>query len=142
MKKLFVLLFSLFYLVLSSGFTQYLHICKGAAVKLASLTNSEHQNSDKPCSICTNKEKDLTKKKIDCCQHETTLLKVDEGVKKQFQFDYSVKFWGNAIPNKMLGSVFDFSIIADDTGQSSLYLTSKTPIRDNPLYVLHCVYRI
>jgi hypothetical protein len=142
MKKLFVIFFSLFYLVVSSGFTQYQHTCKAMAVKMYSLTNDGHQNSDEPCPICSSKEKDLTKKKEGCCDHEAKIVKVDDTVKNQVQFDFVVKIWGDAIPNKMLGTVFDYSIITDDTKLSNPYLTSKVPIRGNPLYILHCVYRI
>lgn len=135
-------MFSLFYLVLSSGFTQYQHTCKAMAVKMYSLTNSEHQNSNEPCPICSSKEKDLTKKKKGCCDHEAKVLKVDDTVKNQIQFDFSVKFWGDAIPNETLGAVFESAIVANNDQQSNPYLTSKIPIRGNPLYILHCVYRI
>lgn len=142
MKKRFVLFFALCYLVLSSGYIQYAHACKAMAVKLYSLTNTEHQNSDKPCPICSNQEKGLAEQKKDCCQYEAQLVKVDDSVKSQPQLDYSVKFWGDAIPNKMLGSVFDLPLITDDTKQSFLYFSSKVPVRGNPLYILNCVYRI
>lgn len=142
MRKLFVIFLSLCYLVLSSGFTQYQHTCKTMAIKIYSLTNTGEQNSDEPCPICSSKEKDLTKKKKGCCQHEAKIVKVDDSVKKQSQFDFSVKFRGDAIPNETLGAVFDIAIIADNTKQSTSYLTSKVPIRGNPLYILNCVYRI
>lgn len=112
------------------------------AIKIYSLTNTGEQNSDEPCPICSSKEKDLTKKKKGCCQHEAKIVKVDDSVKKQSQFDFSVKFRGDAIPNETLGTVFDIAIIADNTKQSTSYLTSKVPIRGNPLYILNCVYRI
>ncbi|MBD1422301.1 HYC_CC_PP family protein [Sphingobacterium chuzhouense] len=141
MRQIFVIFLSLSYLVLSSGFSQYQHTCKEMAVKLYSLTNTEHQNSDKPCPICSAKDRELKEKKKDCCKHETKIIKTDDVVKKQSNFDFSVKFWGDAIPNKMLGSVFDFSI-ATETEKSTSYHTSKIPLRGNPLYILHCVYRI
>ena len=140
MKKTFVILLSLIYLVLASGFTQYSHLCKGMATQSYSLTNEEHQNLDKPCPMCAAKEKSLKDKKKDCCEHETKLLKVDDSVKKQSNFDLSVTFWGDAIPNKMLGTVFDFSSI--ETKKPTPYFSSKVLFRDNPLYILYCVYRI
>lgn len=142
MKKLFVIFLSLCYLVLSSGFTQYQHTCKAMAIKMYSLTNNGHQNSDEPCPICSSKEKDLTKKKKGCCDHEAKIVKVDDSVKKQTQFDFSVKFWGDAIPNKTLGTVFDFPLITDNTKQTPSYFSSKVPVRGTPLYIYHCVYRI
>ena len=142
MKKIFALFLSLIYVVLSSGFTQYQHTCKAMAMKTYSLTNNGHQNSDEPCPICSSKEKDLTKKKKGCCDHEAKIVKVDDTVKSKTQLDFSVKFWGDAIPNETLGAVFDSAIVADDTKQSTSYLTSKIPIRGNPLYILNCVYSI
>ena len=142
MKKLFVILFSFLYLVLASGFTQYSHACKGMAMKTFSLTNTAQQNSDEPCPICADNEKGLTQKKKGCCQHEAKIVKVDDTVKNQIQFDFSVKFWGDAIPNETLGAVFESAIVANDDQQSNPYLTSTIPIRGNPLYILHCVYRI
>ena len=141
MKKLFVIFLSLCYLILSSGFTRYSHVCKGMAVHQYSLTNTGHQNSDKPCPLCSVKDKNLNEKKKDCCRHETQIIKVNDSVKQQSSFDLSVKFWGDAIPNKMLGTVFDFSI-ETKTEKADQDLSSKIPIRGNPLYILHCVYRI
>lgn len=142
MKKLFVIFLSLFYLVLASGFTQYAHLCKEMASKVYSFTNTQHQNQDKSCPMCAAKEKGLKDKKKDCCQHETKLIKVNDSVKKQNSFDFSVKFWGDAIPNKMLGTVFDLELILSDNSKNTAYSSSKVPIQGNPLYILHCVYRI
>lgn len=141
MKKQFVIFLSFVYLVLSSGFIQYQHICEGMAVKSYSLTNTEQSNSDKPCPICSSKEKNLKEKKKGCCKHETKIVKVDDSVKKQSSFDFSVKFWGDVIPNKMLGTVFDLSS-SEPIEKTIPFLSSKIPIRGNPLYILHCVYRI
>ena len=140
MKKTIVIFLSMFYLVLSSGFTQYQHICKEMAVNLYSLTSTEHQNSDKPCPICTSKEKGLQNKKKDCCEHKTKIVKVDEPVTKQVNSETSVKFLGDAVPYNMLGAVFNFSIV--ETEKSTTYFSSTIPVRGNPLYILHCIYRI
>lgn len=143
MKKLFVIFLSMLYLVLSTGFIQYSHMCKGMAVKLYSLTNSNtHADSDKPCPICTAKEKGLKNKKKDCCKHDAKIVKVDDSFYKKSNLDLSVKFWGEAIPNNMLGAVFDASFISLETEKTTSYLSSKVPIGANPLYILHCVYRI
>lgn len=142
MKKLFVIFLSLCYLVLSSGFTQYAHLCKGTASKVYSFSNTQQQNQDKPCPICSAKEKGLKDQKKNCCKHVSKLIKLDDSVKKQSHFDFSVKFWGDAIPNKLLGTVFDVVLIETETTKSPLYSSTKIPVRDNPLYILHCVYRI
>ncbi|MDM1046697.1 HYC_CC_PP family protein [Sphingobacterium hotanense] len=142
MKKLFVIFLSMLYLVLSTGFIQYSHMCKGMAVKLYSLTNSNtHADSDKPCPICSNKNKELKGKKKGCCKHETKIVKVDNAAHKYSGFDLSVKFWGEAIPNETLGALFEFSGIYPEPSKPT-YLSTKIPIRGNPLYILHCVYRI
>lgn len=142
MKKIFVLFLPLFYLVIASGFTQYSHLCKGAATTIYSLTNTQEQNQDKPCPVCSAKEKGLKDQKKDCCKHESKIIKVNDSVKKQLNYDFSVKFWGDAIPNKMLGTVFDFSSLAFDHQKAPLYSSSKLLFQGNPLFILHCVYRI
>ena len=142
MKKLLVIFLSLFYLALASGFAQYVYLCKGMASKVYSFTNTQEQNQDKPCSLCSAKDKDLKEKKKNCCKNEAKLVKVNDSIKKQFNFDFSVKFWGDAIPNKMLGAVFDVESILLKTEKNTTYSSSKVPIQGNPLYILHCVYRI
>ena len=142
MKKLFVIFLSLCYLVLSSGFTQYAHLCKGTASKVYSFSNTQQQNQDKPCPICSAKEKGLKDQKKNCCKHVSKIIKLDDSVKKHNNFDFSVKFWGDAIPNKMLGTVFDFEPIVLDIEKNTAYSSTKVPILGNPLYILHCVYRI
>lgn len=140
MKKRFLIFLSILHLVLSTGFTQYAHLCKGMAVNTYSLTDGGQQNSDKPCPICSAKEKKLKGKKKDCCKHESKIAKVDDGVKKHSNFHFLVKVWDNAIPNKMLGIAFDFAFF--NAAILPLYLTCQIPIRGNLLYILHCVYRI
>jgi hypothetical protein len=92
-------------------------MCKGMDVKLYNLMSAGHQDSDKPCPVCLQKQKDLKQKKKDCCQHEAKVIKVDTGVKKQAQFDASVKFLGDAIPDRTLGAVFEFLLLADTARQ-------------------------
>lgn len=142
MKKLFVIFLSLCYLVLSSGFTRYAHLCKGTASRTYSLSNTQPDGKDRPCPICSAKEKGLKDQKKNCCKHESKLLKVDDGVKKYNNFDFSVKFWGDAIPYKMLGAVFELAAVAPGTKKNTAYSSTKVPIQGNPLYILHCVYRI
>ena len=89
MKKLFVIFLSLCYLVLSSGFTQYAHLCKGTASKVYSFSNTQQQNQDKPCPICSAKEKGLKDQKKNCCKHVSKIIKLDDSVKKHNNFDFS-----------------------------------------------------
>jgi len=140
--KLLVVILSLFYLVFSTGFTKYKHLCKGTSITLYSFSNTQEQSKDKPCSICSLKEKDLNQLKDGCCKHESQEIKLDDSIKKQSNFDLSVKFWGDAIPNKMLGTVFEFSVVDTEIKKSPIYTSTKISIQSNPLYILHCVYRI
>lgn len=142
MKKIFIIFFTILYSVMASGFTHYSHWCKETGIISHSFSNSLEEQKDKPCPICAAKEKGLNEPKKDCCKHDTKIVKVDNSVKKQSHFDFSVKFWGDAIPNKMLGTLFDFRAVETETPKSLLYTSTKIPIRDNPLYILHCVYRI
>lgn len=142
MKKSLVIFLSFFYLILASGFIQYTHLCKEMTSKVYSFTNTQNQNQDKPCPICSKKDKDLKDKKKDCCQHEVKFVKVDDSVKKQSNFDFSVKFLGDTIPNKTLGTVFDAETILSNTPKNTAYSSSKVSIQSNPIYILHCVYRI
>jgi len=142
MKKLLVLFISFFYLAMAAGFTKYTHLCKGTETQFFSFSSTVDKKSDKPCPICAAKEKGLEVKKKDCCQQSTQLAKVDEGVKKHFNFDFSVKFWGDAIPNKMLGAVFDYSLPVFETQKTTSFYSNKISPQGNPLYILNCVYRI
>ncbi|MBA5791160.1 hypothetical protein H1R17_00545 [Flavobacterium sp. xlx-214] len=142
MKKLLLIFLSLFYLGIASGFTRYSHMCKSMGSTSYSFSSAESSNRDKPCPICSLKEKGLKESKKDCCKHEAKLIKVDDSVKKHSDFDLSVKFWGDAIPNKMLGSVFDYVALEPAFLTNTFYSSSKVPVQGNPLYILHCVYRI
>lgn len=142
MKKLLVIFLSMIYSVLALGLTQYQHICKGTAVKLYSWTNTENPDNNKPCPICYSKDKKLNEKKKDCCKHQSKLVKLNDSIKKQSHFDFSVKFWGSAIPNQLLGALFDISFVNSDNDKHLTYLSLKSPIWSNPLYILHCTYRI
>jgi len=142
MKKLAVILFSTLYLVLSTGFTQYTHVCKTMAVKLYSLSSTAQENPTEPCPICMAKEKDLKSKKQGCCKHEVKVVKVDEGLKKQNHSDLSVKFWGDAIPAKQLGAVFEHAFTPDFCQPNPHFLSSKAPKQGNSIYILNCIYRI
>ncbi|AIM36946.1 hypothetical protein KO02_09765 [Sphingobacterium sp. ML3W] len=140
MKKILVILLSMVYLVLSSGFTQYAHLCKGTAMMQISLTNI-NDNPNSPCAICVAKEKGLDKKKKDCCKIEAQVFKTDEAAKKQSSFKFSVKFWGDAIPNRTLGAVFDKGLLLTASNHN-YYSSAKIPLFNRPLYILNCIYRI
>lgn len=142
MKKIAVFFLSMLYLIFASGFTQHIHLCKGSATTVYSLGDFENQNQDELCPMCSDKEKNLTEKKKNCCQHETKLVKLNDSVWQQLNSDFSVKFLADAIPNKILGTIFDFHRIEPNTKQSTHYSSSNALVQDNSLYILYCVYRI
>ncbi|MEN5055504.1 HYC_CC_PP family protein [Sphingobacterium kitahiroshimense] len=140
MKKLFVIFLSFVYLILSSGFAQYAHFCMGTATKEVTLTNINH-NTNTPCAICASKEKGLEKKKKNCCKVETQIFKTDKASSKQAGFDFSLKIWGDVIPNRTLGAVFD-KLSITNVSNNPHYLSDRIFPRTNPLYIFHCIYRI
>lgn len=96
-------------------------MCKGMAVKLYSLTNSNsHADFDKPCLICSNKNKELKEKKKGGCKHETKIVKADNAAYKYSGFYLSVKFWGEAIPHETLVALFEFSGIYAELSKPTL----------------------
>jgi hypothetical protein len=141
LKKTVVIFFTLLHFVVSTGFAQYSHSCEAMAVKVVRVTNSDYKNAAKPCPICSEKE-NVKQKKKNCCKHEVEIVKLDEVAKQQSGLDISVKFLGETIPANMLGAVFDSSLDTFKPQNSSPYLSSKVPLRGNPLYILHCVHRI
>lgn len=128
------------YLMLSTGFSQYMHLCMTTDVQQYSLIGLQI-GSDDPCPLCTSLEQGLAQQKDDCCKLEMTQLRTDELAKTNPHFDFTVKIWGDIIPNRMLGAVFD---PAAERASKHLYSTSTPPslIEQNPLYIFHCVYRI
>ncbi len=140
MKRLFVIFLSVFYLVLATGFTRYTHLCQGASVKQLTLYNTL-QHADKPCPICQEKNKQLVDKKKDCCKQEQEFVKVDDSAKNQSHSDFVVKLWGTVIANRMLGALFDPAII-DAARKNNYAHLARYPAWGNPLYILHCTYRI
>jgi hypothetical protein len=136
MKRLVVIFLSMLYVVMSSGFTMYTHFCNGIQQGKAFSVNEQ---PDRPCNICVVKNKQQKKKK-GCCKHKSELVKVTDSVKKTANQTVCLKVWGDVIPNKTLGAVFDINI---ESQLKTVYTTpSNVPIPGNPIYILNCVYRI
>lgn len=138
MKRLFIIFLSLLYVVMSSGFTTYTHFCKGKQQGTALYNGDQF---DGPCPICLAKDKKLKEKKKGCCKHEAKAVKTDNLTKNDQSFKFASKLWGDTIPNRTIGALFDFPLITKDL-ENPNNLSSKIPIRSNPLFILHCVYRI
>lgn len=123
---------------MSSGFTMYTHFCKGKKQGIAFYNGDQ---SDSPCPICAGKNKELKNKKKGCCRHEAKVFKTDDLTKNDQGFKFVLKFWGDAIPNRTICALFDFLLLAK-APENPNNLSSKIPIRSNPLFIFHCVYRI
>jgi hypothetical protein len=139
MNRVFVLFLTFLYLVLSSGFTTSTHFCEGIKQK-TTLFNSHNKNEQ--CPVCAAKNKNKTQQqKKDCCKHQTELVKIAEKAQQISQQHFTSGFAGDALPHRFFGAVFE-TYIRPAAHQQPLYTSSSIPIRSNPLYIFHCVYRI
>lgn len=139
MKKLFVIFLSALYLVLSSGFTQTTHVCTEMTSKQA---ESPIPVSEASCALCGSEERGIETKETDCCTTEYQVIKVDESLKNQNNYNLSIKSWGEVIPNKLLSTVFDFALYGVESESKLSQLTSTISLQSNPLYIFYCIYRI
>ncbi len=125
---------------MASGFTQYTHWCKESAITIAGFEDTKQH--DKPCPICSTKEKGLKNQKKNCCQYDTKIVKTGDSLNKQNSFDFSVKFLEFTFSNKTLGTVYDAENLALANKDNNTFTSSKIPVKGNTLHILHCVYRI
>ena len=138
MKKLFVIFLSSLYLVLTTGFTQTVHICKEMlANPLVVMTEPWEVNE--PCPFCSSVDMGGEEKQDGCCEEASKIVKIDESLKKESNYSFSIKPSDEGTPT-ILGAIFDSTFINDKEGLP--YLRAKLPVGHNPLYILHCVYRI
>lgn len=135
MKKALILFLSFFYLVLSSGFTQNTHICKGIKQETYFFANNKE---GQPCTKCDRKDGKILK---DCCKHETKLLKITEKAQKASLDNPSLKYMGVALPFHFFKVVFGYELPQVKTTGFS-YVFTTIPIRNTILYIYYCVYRI
>ncbi|WP_118195172.1 HYC_CC_PP family protein [Albibacterium indicum] len=138
MKQLFVIFLSSLYLVLTTGFTQTVHVCKEMMTKPLSVM-TEQWEVNKACPFCSSVDIATNGKKDGCCEEASKTIKIDESLKKETNYSFSIKSSDHAAPT-ILGTIFDFTFVNDK--EDITFLRVKSPIGDNPLYILHCVYRI
>lgn len=138
MKKLFVIFLSSLYLVLTTGFTQTVHICKEMMTKPLNVMTG-HWEVDKACPFCSSVDMGAEEKKDGCCEEESKTVKIDESLKKETNYSFSIKSSDHGT-STILGTIFDSTFVNDK--EDIPYLSTKIPIGENPLYILHCVYRI
>lgn len=128
MKKLIIILFSFFYLGLTSGITLNLHYCGG---KIKSISFF-HSNDEDGC--CGKKMKSKG-----CCDEKTTIFKV----KDNHQSSDNIKLAFNQY--KVFDAVIPVlvsKIILETNSHSILNYHAPPVLYDNPLYLKHRVLLI
>ncbi|CAI2768354.1 conserved protein of unknown function [Flavobacterium collinsii] len=134
MRKALLILLSVFYLVLSSGFTTITHFCKGVQQETNLFGDIP---VGKVCPKCVAKNQQKSK---DCCKHKAQFHKVTEKVHQTAPSDLVPKFIGIALPIHFYDVVF--GSYSPKVNKAEYSFSSFIPIRNNPLYIFYCVYRI
>lgn len=134
MKKALLILLSVFYLVMSSGFTTITHFCKGVKQE-TSLFSGAH--TGKICPKCA--AKNLPKSK-NCCKHKTQLNKITEKAHQKVSNDLAFKFSELPLPLSIHETILALRL--PQVNKAHPFFTAFIPIRNNPLYIFYCVYRI
>lgn len=137
MKRLIVILFSVLYFFLASGFSTYQHICKGL-VQQTSMALT--QNADESCAFCSKKGKTVDEPKKNCCQDKVEVVKVKSEVQHSSFKVLKVSFFVDAILHRYFGAVYEFVTAPKEVFTPYLYYLYRA--KDIPLYIKHCVYRL
>lgn len=134
MKKAFFIFLSILYLVLSSGFTTINHFCKGVKQQTSFFADTKPKNG---CPICAEKKQQKSK---DCCKHKAQQHKISEKVKQPTLTDLIQKFTWAVLPAEFYKTIF--SVYFPEVNKPDTPVFAFIPIRNNPLYIFYCVYRI
>lgn len=125
MKKIFAILFSIFYFGLSSGAVFSAHYCMNELVSFS-------QDSSKTCDICS------VEKKNDCCKTEFKILKTDQSQKSNITKIASVQFFFEPETNH-----FSFPIPSFHQEKWSSTPINAPPEKGLvPIFIQHCDFRI
>ncbi len=138
MKKTFVIFFTLVYLVLSFGLTQYSHYCKELKMNVYSFVENSIQSVETSCPNCLKKNKEKVK---DCCKYEVNAAKVDNIIQSYSGSGWSIQYWGKLVCNDTLEVSFDLLNHKMKEIKPS-YIFLNIPVKGTLLYILHCVFRI
>jgi len=130
MKRVALILLSVLYLGLSSGFTMHFHYCMGQLVKWGVAEQKQER-----CGYC-GKTKQAKKS---CCKDDYKQVKVDQSQKAQ-QFNYQFEqvallrtvlvFFGNDAP-----------VVLTEIGKASL-INAPPDQTSIPVFIRNCTYRI
>lgn len=134
MKKALLILLSIFYLVLSSGFTTITHFCKGVKQETSIFKNTL---KGKGCPKCIAENQQKTK---NCCKHKAQFHKITEKVQQTAPNNLTPKFLATALPFHFY-EIITRSYLTK-VSKPEYFFSSFIPTRNNPLYIFYCVYRI
>ena len=99
MKRILVILFSILYFFLASGFSTYQHICKGLVQQTSmAFAQSEEQN----CAFCSKEGKTVKEPKKNCCKDKVEVVKVKSEVQHSTFKILKVSFFVDAILHRYL----------------------------------------
>lgn len=128
MKKITIILLTVFYFAVASGITVSLHYCGG---KLKEVSLFHPVNED---GCCGNK-----KKSKGCCNEKTTFIKVKDNHKLSENVNLTLNYF------KIVAgftSTHSFNIPSERISYLKLHYHSPPVIYDNPLYLKHQVLLI
>ena len=132
MKRFFIAVLALFYLITSGGATLRIHYCMGEFVEWSLL-----DKKDEHCVNCGMERR--TKESKDCCKDENKKIEVD---KHQRTVDdnstlTNISFLLIPIPTRDINPVRLFSII-----RQNILTTSPPGSKSVAIYLWHCDFRI
>ncbi|MGL4584137.1 MAG: HYC_CC_PP family protein [Flavobacterium sp.] len=137
MKKLFVILFAILYTGLASGFSTYQHICQGL-VQQTSMSNS--QINDYNCGFCAKTGKTVKEPKKNCCEEKVQVVKVKSEVQNNSFKIFKISFFTDAILHRYFGAVYEYIPTVKHNFTTYTYYLYR--VKDVPLYIKNCVYRL
>lgn len=137
MKKLFVILFAFLYTGLASGFSTYQHICQGL-VQETSIPKS--QANEKNCGFCALTGRTVEEPKKNCCQDKVEVVKVKSEVQNSSFKVLKISFFTDAILHRYFGAVYEYVHTVRDNFTTYTYYLYR--VKEVPLYIKHCVYRL
>lgn len=137
MKKVFSILFSLLFVVISSGFTTYQHICQGI-VQQTSMSSTYESKSE--CGFCKVNGKQVENPQKECCKQTVEIVKVKADFQKTSAQIVKASFFIDAILHPYFGYLFQG--VVSTVSQTASFLPYVYFVREIPIYIKNCVYRI
>lgn len=137
MKRAFILFLALLYMVFSTGFTTYTHLCNGVGQQTSLTQKTDMQPGT--CQYCNaNKTSNHSKQ---CCKQEQKVYKLEEKSPLFKQLDFNYKEAGNGLIYRFLEHAFNAMLSSEEQSVPSL-MPSYYPQLSNPRCIIFCVFRI